>query len=207
MNPTLKHLLLYQKKPILIKHAAGLMDFSVTNGRNLLWIFPDGTRSKADRPAKTVPAGVTRVFCDDWSAPNLQVNDNTTDSRFTGSLTDLQGKLTYHLTLYNCSLVTGSLADLQGKLTQYLYLTNCSLVTGVYTPSGAGTPSTINLSNTGLSSSDMDNTLIAIANAATPKNGGSFTATGMTRTAASDDAVTTLTSAPRNWTITGITKV
>ena len=230
MNPTLNYLLLLQRKPILIKHAAGLMDFSVTNGKNLLWVFPDGTRSNESRPAKTVTAGVTRVFCDDWSAPNLELNDNSTNSNFlgsladlqgkltyyirlrdcslvTGSLADLQGKLTYLLDLYNCSLVTGSLADLQGKLTSYLTLYNCSLVTGVYTPSGAGTPSIINLSYTGLSSSDIDNTLIAIASAATPKNGGTFTATGMTRTAASDAAVTTLTSAPRNWTITGITKV
>jgi len=50
----------------------------------------------------------------------------------------------------------------------------------------------------------MDNTLIAYA-AAEAKNDGSFTATGKTRTAASDAAVATLEG--RGWTISGISKV
>ena len=121
----------------------------------------------------------------------------------TGSLADLQGKITYHLNLSSCANITGDLADLQGKIIDYLGLANCARVTGVYTPVGAGTPTITALSNTGLSATDMDNTLIAYA--AATKNNGSFTATGMTRTAASDAAVATLTG--RGWTISGITKV
>ena len=121
----------------------------------------------------------------------------------TGGLSDLQGKITYYLNLLNCAHVTGDLADLQGKITTSLILYNCANVTGVYTPVGAGTPTITALSNTGLSATDMDNTLIAYA--AATKNNGSFTATGMTRTAASDAAVATLTG--RGWTISGITKV
>ena len=88
-------------------------------------------------------------------------------------------------------------------MTYYLDLYNCANVTGVYTPVGTGTPTTTDLSNTGLSSADMDNTLIAYA--AATKDNGTFTATGMTRTAASDAAVATLTG--RGWQISGITKV
>ena len=125
-------------------------------------------------------------------------------SLVTGSLADLPAP-TYYLSLAGCSLVTGSLADLPA-LTNFLNLAGCSLVTGAYTSvSGASVPTTTILTGTGMSATDMDNTLIAYA--ATTKNNGTFTATGKTRTAASDAAVTTLTSAPRNWTISGITKV
>jgi len=68
--------------------------------------------------------------------------------------------------------------------------------------SGNSVPTTTNLTGTGLSATDMDNTLIAYA--ATTKNNGTFTATGKTRTAASDAAVATLEG--RGWTISGITK-
>ena len=118
----------------------------------------------------------------------------------TGSLADLGGKITYYLSLDNCQNITGSLADLGGKITYLLSLYNCQNITGVY--SGNSYPTTVNLSNTGLTAADMDQTLINF-NAGTTGT-GKFTATGMTRTAASDDAVTGLIS--RGWTVTGLTK-
>ena len=121
-------------------------------------------------------------------------------SKITGSLADLGGKITYYLALYNCSKITGSLADLGGKITYYLHLYNCSNVTGVY--SGNSYPSHVNLSYTGLTAADMDQTLINF-NAGTTKS-GTFTATGMTRTAASDAAVAGLTE--KGWTVSGLTK-
>ena len=126
----------------------------------------------------------------------------------TGSLADLPA-LTYYLNLNSCLLVTGSLADLP-PLTYYLGMSGCSLVTGAYTAvSGATVPTTTVLTGTGLSATDMDNTLIAYA--ACTKTGGTFTATGKTRTAASDAAVTHLTTAIGSgglgWTVSGITKV
>ena len=129
-------------------------------------------------------------------------------SLVTGSLSDLPA-LTSTLDLGNCSLVTGSLADLPA-LTIYLRLYNCSLVTGAYTAvSGTMVPIITTLTGTGLSATDMDNTLIAYA--ACTKTGGIFTATGKTRTAASDAAVAHLTTATGSgglgWTISGITKV
>ena len=261
-------------EPILLKHDAGLMDFSVTGANNLYWIFPDGTTSTLARPAKTVGAGITKVYCDNWDSSDLTLNNNTTKDIFTGSLADFGGKLEGSFTLANCINATGSLADLQGKLKGSLNLTNdhniigsfadlqgnltknlnvafcynligsladlqgnlrgtlyapgcynligsladlqgnltsvfdlseCSNITGVYTPVGSGTPISTYLSNTGLSASDMDATLINYANAAIPKSNGTFEANEMSRTAASDAAIETLVG--RGWTISGLTKI
>ena len=117
-------------------------------------------------------------------------------TNITGSLSDVSA-ITYYLSLSNCTNITGSLSDL-GAITYYLRLSNCTNITGVYTPVGAGTPTYTYLDNTGLSTADMDNTLIAYA--AATKDNGTFTATGMTRSVTSDAAVTTLEG--RGWTIT-----
>lgn len=121
-------------------------------------------------------------------------------SKITGSLSDLGGKVTYYLNLYGCAKITGSLSDLGGKITYWLNLGGCRNVTGVY--SGNSYPISVNLSNTGLTAADMDQTLINFNTGAT--SAGTFTARSMTRTAASDDAVTGLIS--RGWTVTGLTK-
>ena len=122
-------------------------------------------------------------------------------SKITGSLSDLGGKVTYYLNLYGCSKITGSLADLGGKITHWINLGGCRNVTGVY--SGDSYPTSVNLSNTGLTAADMDQTLINFNAGAT--SAGTFTAKSMTRTAASDDAVAGLIS--RGWTVTGLTKL
>jgi len=128
-------------------------------------------------------------------------------TNITGSLSDLQGKLTYVLNLYNCTNITGSLSDLQGKLTYVLNLYNCPNITGIYTPSGSALPTFTFLDNTSISTADMDQTLINYANQAVAINrsNGTFRAIGMTRTAASDAAVATLTG--KGWTVSGLTKV
>lgn len=118
----------------------------------------------------------------------------------TGDLSDLEGNVSYSLNLSGCSKITGSLSDLNGNVSYYLNLYNCKNVTGIY--SGNSFPKTINLSYTGLTASDMDQTLINF-NAGTTGT-GKFTANGMTRTAASDDAVTGLIA--KGWTVTGLTK-
>jgi hypothetical protein len=122
-------------------------------------------------------------------------------TNITGSLADLGGKLTTSLNLSDCPNITGSLSDLGGKLTNYLNLSGCQNITGVY--SGNSYPTSVNLSNTGLTAADMDQTLINF-NAGTTKS-GTFTANGMTRTAASDDAVAGLTE--KGWKFTGLTKI
>ena len=122
-------------------------------------------------------------------------------SNITGSLSDLQGKITNTLNLANCSNITGSLSDLQGTITDTLNLANCSNITGIY--SGTSYPRIVNLSNTGISPTDMDTNLINFNNSG--KKNGAFTASGMSRTSASDTAVEELTA--RGWKITGLTKV
>lgn len=121
-------------------------------------------------------------------------------TNITGSLADLGGKLTTSLNLSDCPNITGSLSDLGGKLTNYLNLSGCQNITGVY--SGNSYPTSVNLSNTGLTAADMDQTLINF-NAGTTKS-GTFTANGMTRTAASDAAAAGLIA--KGWTVTGLTK-
>ena len=122
-------------------------------------------------------------------------------TNITGDLADLGGKITHTLSLYNCTNITGDLADLGGKVTNTLRLDNCTNISGVY--SGIAYPTTINLSYTGVSAEEMDQNLINL-NENTSKK-GTFTANGMSRTAASDAAVAGLIS--KGWTITGLTKV
>ena len=129
-------------------------------------------------------------------------------SLVTGALSDLP-PLTYYLLLSGCSKVTGALSDLP-PLTNYINLSGCSLVTGAYTAvNGNSVPTTTILTVTGLSATDMDATLIAYA--ACTKTGGTFTATGKTRTTASDAAVLHLTtptgSGGLGWTVTGLSVV
>lgn len=118
----------------------------------------------------------------------------------TGDLADLNGLLTYYLNLNSCASVTGSLADLNGAITYLLSVSGCSNINGVYTPVGAGTPDIINIANTGLSVANVDATLIALDTAG--KVNCTLTATGLTRSAASDAAVVSLLG--KGWTINGI---
>ena len=131
---------------------------------------------------------------------NITYNLNLASCQnITGDLSDLEGNVSYSLNLSGCSKITGSLSDLNGSVSYYLNLYNCKNVTGIY--SGNSFPKTINLSYTGLTAADMDQTLINF-NAGTTGT-GKFTATGMTRTAASDDAVAGLIA--KGWTVTGLT--
>ena len=118
----------------------------------------------------------------------------------TGDLSDLGGKITNKLGLYNCTNITGDLSDLGGKISSALNLDNCPNITGVY--SGTKYPKTFTVSKTAITSADMDANLINFA--ASGVKSGTFTATGMKRTASSDNAVATLVT--NGWTVSGLTK-
>ncbi|ADO83698.1 hypothetical protein [Ilyobacter polytropus] len=111
-----------------IKHGAGLMDFEIINGTNIMWELADGTISYSTRPAKTLPAGTSYLYASNLYGDGVQINDNGTDSNYTGDLSDLPA-LTYLLSLSGCTNVTGDLSDLP-NLTYTLSLLNCSNVTG-----------------------------------------------------------------------------
>ena len=226
---------------LLLPSEAGRFNFSWNNPTGRIWTYPAGTVLNSDGvtpittstdagPDVIIPAGGGVVRLDTVSlAGSLSLNANDTGVRYLGNLSSLSG-LTYSLNLSNCSQVTGDLSSLSG-LTYYLSLRNCNQVTGdlsalqnintelilngcpliagAYTNvSGLNVPTT-NMSNTGVSTADMDATLIAYA--AGTRTGRSFTATGMTRSAASDEAVTKLTTSTGSgglgWTVTGLTKV
>ena len=118
----------------------------------------------------------------------------------TGDLSDLGGKITSTLGLSDCQNITGDLSDLGGKITSTLGLINCQNITGVY--SGTKYPKTFSVSKTAITSADMDANLINFA--ASGVKSGKFSAIGMKRTAASDDAVATLVA--NGWTVSGLTK-
>ncbi len=121
-------------------------------------------------------------------------------SKITGDLSDLGGKITNWLSLNSCSKITGDLSDLGGKIASMLNLSGCSNITGVY--SGTKYPKTFIVSKTAITSADMDANLINFA--ASGVKSGTFTAVGMKRTAASDNAVATLVA--NGWTVSGLTK-
>lgn len=122
------------------------------------------------------------------------------DAKNKMDLSDLGGKITNTLNLYNCSSITGDLSDLGGKITNMLNLNGCSSITGVY--SGTKYPKTFTVSKTSITAADMDANLINFA--ASGVKSGTLTATGMKRTAASDNAVATLVA--NGWTVSGLTK-
>jgi hypothetical protein len=126
----------------------------------------------------------------------------------TGDIADLPSTITANLYLNNTPLITGNLENLP-NITGSLYLTNTK-VTGAYTNvSGKNVPSAFAVGGTQISAEDMDATLIAFAQCT--KTGGSFIATRMTRTSASDEAVAHLTTPVAEgglgWTVSGLTKV
>ena len=121
-------------------------------------------------------------------------------SNITGDLSDLGGKITNWLSLKGCKNITGDLSDLDGKISNMLNLGYCSNITGVY--SGIKYPKTFIVSKTAITSADMDANLINFA--ASGVKSGKFTAAGMKRTAASDNAVATLVA--NGWTVSGLTK-
>ena len=121
-------------------------------------------------------------------------------ANITGSLSDLGGKITNWLNLDGCTNITGDLSDLGGKISSTLSLSNCTNIVGVYF--GTKYPKNVNITKTAITSADMDANLINFA--ASGVKSGKFTATGMKRTAASDNAVATLVA--NGWTVSGLKK-
>ncbi len=129
-----------QPHRIRLRANAGRFNFSFDGAKNRLWVFPAGTVlysdgvtpitiSTAQQPDVTIPAGGGDVWLRANFGGNFSMNDNSTDAGYVGDLADLQGKITYYLSLGNCAHVTGDLADLQGKITYFLSLANCANIT------------------------------------------------------------------------------
>ena len=182
---------------IALPHDAGTFN-ATAKGNNIIWEY-NGERIQGNTCSFNVLRdNGTICLAFDEALEKLEIKNN---NALKAGLSDLGGKITNTLSLYNCRNITGDLADLGGKITYYLNLYNCRNISGVY--SGIAYPTTINLSYTGVSAEEMDQSLINLNENMNKK--GTFTANGMSRTAASDAAVAGLIS--KGWTITGLTKV
>lgn len=182
---------------IVLKHTTGTFKASA-EGVGIKWKYKDQevTSGSCNFTIDDTDSNVYLMFDKEVKVFTCKMDDN-----LLLDLSDLNGKITNYLSFYDCKNITGDLSDLGGKITNTLNLYGCLNITGIY--SGQSYPKIINLSNTGLSTSDMDSTLINFANSSVAN--GTFTAANMTRTSASDDAVATLTE--RGWLVKGLTKV
>ena len=206
------------RKTIQFRHGKGTFT-ATANGTNITWQY-GGQQVQGDSCTFDVKSdnGLITLECD--TVENLTITNDTISkmnlsdlggkiasvlrlggcTNITGDLSDLGGKIASVLNLDNCTNITGDLSDLGGKITSMLNLSGCSKITGVY--SGAKYPKTFIVSKTAITSADMDTNLINFA--ASGVKSGKFTANGMKRTAASDDAVATLVT--NGWTVSGLTK-
>lgn len=180
---------------IQFRHGKGTFTATAT-GTNVVWQY-GGQQVQGGSCTFDVKSdnGLIALECDTIESFTTQ-----NDAANKMDLSDLGGKITSSLGLYNCPNITGDLSDLGGKITSLLSLYNCSNITGVY--SGTKYPKNVNISKTAITPADMDANLINFA--ASGVKSGKFTATGMKRTAASDDAVATLVA--NGWTVSGLTK-
>ena len=125
----------------------------------------------------------------------------------TGDIADLPASITNQLNINTCKNITGNLQNLHNI--RYMIHASYTKLTGAYTNVSGDNAPNIFLDNTQLSSADMDTTLIAFAQCT--RTGGTFNASRMTRTAASDEAVAHLTTPVSEgglgWTVSGLTKV
>ena len=183
------------RKTIQFRHGKGMFTATAT-GTNVVWQY-GGQKAQGSNCTFDVKSDNGLICMDFDSITALSIINDTTNKM---DLSDLGGKITSTLRLGNCTNITGDLSDLGGKIASMLNLSGCSNITGVY--SGTKYPKTFIVSKTAITSADMDANLINFA--ASGVKSGTFTAVGMKRTAASDNAVATLVA--NGWTVSGLTK-
>ena len=180
---------------IQFRHGKGTFTATAT-GTNVVWQY-GGQQVQSNKCTFDVKSDNGLICMDFDSITTLSI---TNDTALKLCLADLGGKITSTLRLGGCTNITGDLSDLGGKIASMLNLNGCSSITGVY--SGTKYPKTFAVSKTAITSADMDANLINFA--ASGVKSGTLTATGMKRTAASDNAVATLVT--NGWTVSGLTK-
>ena len=183
------------RKTIQFRHGKGTFT-ATANGTNVVWQY-GGQQVQGNSCTFDVKSDNGLICMDFDSITSLSIQS---DAKNKMDLSDLGGKITNTLNLYNCSSITGDLSDLGGKIANMLNLNGCSSITGVY--SGTKYPKTFTVSKTSITAADMDANLINFA--ASGVKSGKFTADEMKRTAASDDAIATLVA--NGWTVSGLTK-
>ena len=183
------------RKTIQFRHGKGTFTATAT-GTNVVWQYGE-QQAQGSNCTFDVKSDNGLICIDFDSITSLTVSD---DAALKMCLSDLGGKITNGLGLSGCTNITGDLSDLGGKITNILSLGNCTNITGIYT--GTTYPKMFTVSRTSITAADMDANLINFA--ASGVKSGKFTAAGMKRTAASDNAVATLVA--NGWTVSGLTK-
>ena len=183
------------RKTIQFRHGKGTFT-ATANGTNITWQY-GGQQVQGGSCTFDVKSDNGLITLKSDTIESFVIKN---DAKNKMDLSDLGGKITNMLSLSGCTNITGDLSDLGGKITGTLNLYNCTNITGVY--SGTKYPKTVSVSKTSITSTDMDANLINFA--ASGVKSGAFTATGMKRTAASDNAVATLVT--NGWTVSGLTK-
>lgn len=183
------------RKTIQFRHGKGTFTATAT-GTNVVWQYGE-QQAQGSNCTFDVKSDNGLICIDFDSITSLTVSD---DAALKMCLSDLGGKITNALGLSGCTNITGDLSDLGGKITNILSLGNCTNITGIYT--GTTYPKMFTVSRTSITAADMDANLINFA--ASGVKSGKFTAAGMKRTAASDNAVATLVA--NGWAVSGLTK-
>lgn len=183
------------RKTIQFRHGKGTFTATAT-GTNVVWQYGE-QQAQGSNCTFDVKSDNGLICIDFDSITSLTASD---DAALKMCLSDLGGKITNTLNLVSCTNITGDLSDLGGKITNILSLGNCTNITGIYT--GTTYPKMFTVSRTSITAADMDANLINFA--ASGVKSGKFTAAGMKRTAASDNAVATLVA--NGWTVSGLTK-
>ncbi len=206
------------RKTIQFRHGKGTFTATAT-GTNVVWQYGE-QQAQGSNCTFDVKSDNGLICIDFDSITSLTVSDDAAlkmclsdlggkitnalglsgCTSITGDLSDLGGKITNTLNLVSCTNITGDLSDLGGKITNILSLGNCTNITGIYT--GTTYPKMFTVSRTSITAADMDANLINFA--ASGVKSGKFTAAGMKRTAASDNAVATLVA--NGWAVSGLTK-
>ena len=203
---------------IQLRHGKGTFTATAT-GANVMWQY-GGQQVQGSKCTFDVKSDNGLICMDFDSITSLSITNDTAlklclsdlggnitytltlseCSGVTGDLSDLGGKITGGIALNGCPSITGDLSDLGGNINRSIILANCTAITGIYT--GTVYPKTFTVSKTSITAADMDVNLINFS--ASGVKSGRFTAIGMKRTAASDDAVATLVT--NGWTVSGLTK-
>ena len=203
---------------IKLRHGKGTFTATAT-GANVMWQY-GGQQVQGSKCTFDVKSDNGLICMDFDSITSLSITNDTAlklclsdlggnitytltlseCSGVTGDLSDLGGKIKGGIALNDCPSITGDLSDLGGNINRSIILANCTAITGIYT--GTVYPKTFTVSKTSITAADMDVNLINFA--ASGVKSGRFTAIGMKRTAASDDAVATLVT--NGWTVSGLKK-
>ena len=122
MNASIAQL---SRKTIQFRHGKGTFTATAT-GTNVVWQY-GGQQVQNDKCTFDVKSDNGLICMDFDSITSLSIQNDAENKM---DLSDLGGKITSSLNLYNCPNITGDLSELGGKNTNLLGLYNSTNITG-----------------------------------------------------------------------------